>query len=246
MVLVLWVVSMGVVGAQGVSGRWAIGGFMAYNVPMYNFGDRFGSDLDKWGLNLSYVPSSRLTMEVEYHHAKLDHGALETKPFLWGVTNKEYASVDVDPDARYEMKFNSLLLSGLVRLRSGVVMEEGGYSPYVIVGAGFYDHEAVSEHILYPGQNEGDAKAAGAGVDAEGLTLPVVVMPPAVDTRTALAVNVGFGMEVYLTRSVAVDVRGRYHFVISELRPFDQWGFDKAFPLQMIDLAGGIKFYFWE
>ena len=185
-------------------------------------------------------------MEVEYHHIKMGHGALETKPFVWGITNKEYASVDVYPDARYDMKFNSLLLSGLVHFRSGRSMEEGGYSPYVVVGAGFYDHLAVSENILFPGQNESDAKAAGAGVDADGLTMPAVVMPRAEDTRTALAANVGFGMEMFLTRTIAVDVRGRYHFIISELRPFDQWGFDKAFPLQMIDFAAGFKFYFWD
>jgi hypothetical protein len=49
-----------------------------------------------------------------------------------------------------------------------------------------------------------------------------------------------------LTPTIALDVRGRYHFILSELRPYDAWGLDKAFPLQMMDLSAGFKFYFWE
>ena len=244
--VLLAVVAIDPAGAQELRGKWGVGGFVAYNMPMYQFGQRFGDGVNKWGINVSYVPSSRVTMEVEYHHINMSDGALVSEPFLWGITNKEYKSKDVFPDARYDMKFNSLQLSGIVHFRAGRSMEEGSYSPYIVVGAGFYDHTATSEHILYPGQNESDAKAAGAGVDSDGLTMPAVVMPKAVDTRTALAANVGFGMEMFLTRTIAVDVRGRYHFIISELRPFDQWGFDKAFPLQMIDLAAGFKFYFWD
>jgi hypothetical protein len=56
----------------------------------------------------------------------------------------------------------------------------------------------------------------------------------------------GFGLEAFLTPTIALDVRGRYHFILSELRPYDAWGLDKAFPLQMMDLSAGFKFYFWE
>jgi len=232
--------------AQDLRGKWGVGGFVAYNMPMYGFGDRFGSEVNKWGLNFSYVANPRVTMEVEYHHASLDRGVLETKPFMWGVTKKEYASKDVNPDSRYDMKFNSLLLSGMVHFRANRSMEEGSYSPYIVVGAGYYNHDTVAENILWPGQTELDAKGAGAGVDANGDILPAVVMQTQQDTRTAVAANVGVGLEAFLTRTIAIDVRGRYHFILSELRAYETWQLRKVFPMQMVDFAAGFKFYFWD
>jgi len=232
--------------AQTVQGKWGIGAYMAYNMPMGKYGERFDSEANKLGLSLNYVASSRVTMEVEYHYSKASGGALETVPFLWGVTNKEYISAEVFDDARHDIRWSSLLMSALVHFRAGRSMEEGSYSPYIVVGAGFYDHMAVSENILYPGQSETDAVAAGGGLDPSGLQLPAVVLPIREDSRTALAANVGIGMEMFLTRTIAVDVRARYHLVLSELRPFDQWLWQKAFPIQMVDVAGGLKFYFWD
>lgn len=232
--------------AQDLQGKWGMGGFIAYNAPLFTFGDRWDGNADKWGINLSYVSNNRMTMEVEYHRSKFDDGILERAPFTWGVTNKEYTSKEVEPSSSYTMKFNSLLLSGVVHFRRDRQMDEGNFSPYVVVGAGFYDHSAVAENILWPGQNENEAKAAGAGVDAEGLTLPAVVMARQEDTRTALAVTVGFGLEAFLTPTIAIDTRLRYHFMLSELRPYDAWLLNKVFPLQMMDLTAGFKFYFWE
>ena len=102
-------------------------------------------------------------------------------------------------------------------------MDEGSYSPYLVVGAGFYDHLAAAENIVWPGQTEGDAKAAGGGGDADGDQIPAVVMARQEDTRTALAATVGFGLEAFLTPTLALDVRARYHFMVTELRPYDQW-----------------------
>ena len=173
--------------AQDLQGRWGVGGFVAYNIPMYAFGERWDGSTDKWGFNLNYVSSSRLTMEIEYHNAKLDNGVLETQKFTWGPTGKDYASKDLNTDSSYNMKFNSLLLSGVVHFRKDRSMDEGSYSPYLVVGAGFYDHLAAAENIVWPGQTEGDAKAAGGGVDADGDQIPAVVMARQEDTRTALA-----------------------------------------------------------
>lgn len=232
--------------AQDLRGKWGVGGFIAYNTPLYSFGERWDGNADKWGINLSYVSSNRITMELEYHNAKFDDGILETRPFTWGVTNLAYASEDINPDSEYSMKFNSLLLSAVVHFRRDRQMDEGSFSPYIVVGAGFYDHLATAKNILWPGQNEGEALAAGAGVDAAGLTLPAVVMAPQEDTRTALAIAAGVGLEAFLTPTIAIDTRLRYHFMLTELRPYDAWLLNKVFPLQMMDLTAGFKFYFWD
>jgi opacity protein-like surface antigen len=232
--------------SQELLGRWGVGGFVAYNKPLFTFGDRWDGNAQKWGINLSYVTSSRVTMEVEYHNAKLDDGILERQPFVWGATLKEYRSREVNADSRYTMSFNSLLMSAVVHFRRDRSMEEGSFSPYVVVGAGFYDHNAEAENIIWPGQNEADAVAAGGGVDADGLRIPAVVMATQSDTRTALAMTFGFGLEAFLTKTIAIDTRLRYHFLMSELRPYDAFLLNKVFPLQMMDLTAGFKFYFWD
>ena len=232
-----------------VQGKWGVGGFIGYTNPLFTFGDRFGGGVDKWGLNASYVTSSRITLEVEYHHASMDKGVLESGTFSWSpkaLTVKEYASVDLNPASVYENTFNSLLLSAQWHFNADRTMGEGSFSPYIVVGGGFYDHETIADNIVWPGQSPTDAAGAGGGLDAAGDQLPSVVMNTQVDTRTAVAATIGVGLEAFLTPTIAVDMRTRYHFVLSELRPYDAWGLDKAFPLQMIDLAAGFKFYFWE
>jgi hypothetical protein len=232
-----------------IAGKWGLGGFVSYTNPLYSFGKRFNGGVDKWGLNASYVTSSRTTLEAEYHHAEMDNGALETTKFGWSPkanTLKQYASKDINPAGQYTNRFNSVLLSGLWFFNSDRTMGEGSFSPYIVVGGGFYDHKTVAENIIWPGQSPTDAAANGGGLDSSGDQLPSVVMNKQVDTRTAVTAALGLGVEAFLTPTIALDVRARYHFILSELRPYDVWGLDKAFPLQMMDLSAGFKFYFWE
>jgi opacity protein-like surface antigen len=219
-----------------------VGGFLGYNKPMFKLGDRFKSDANKFGFNISYVPSAKATIEVEYHRAKFDHGALETQTFFWGPTKQNYVS----PNANYTMKFNSLLMNGLIFLRKNRSMAAHSFSPYIAVGAGFYDYNALSTNVLYPSQTEAEALRAGGGKDAQGRQIPAVVMSPAQDTQTALSATLGFGLESFVSSSMALDIRARYNFVIGELRPFEDWKLQKVFPLQLIDVSAGLKFYFWQ
>jgi hypothetical protein len=230
------------VAQEEIKGRWGVGGFFGYNKPMFKLGDRFKGDANKFGININYVPSAKANIEVEYHRAKFAHGALESRTFFWGPTKQNYKS----PNASYTMKFNSILMNGLIYLRKGRTMTAHSFSPYIAVGAGFYDYNASSVNVLYPAQTEKEAAAAGGGKDAQGKQMPAVVMTPSQDTQTALSANLGFGMEAFITNSVALDVRARYNFVIGELRPFEDWKLQKVFPLQLFDLSTGLKFYFWQ
>jgi hypothetical protein len=232
-----------------VAGKWGFGGFVSYTNPLFTFGERFNGGADKWGLNASYVSSSRLTLEAEYSHVNMKHGILETKEFTWSPASQvvnQYASIDLNPNSRYSSRINGVLLSGEWFFNADRTMGEGSFSPYIVVGGGFYDHKTVAENIVWPGQSPNDAKSAGGGLDANGYQLPTVVMNTQVDTRTAVTAALGVGLEAFLTPTIALDVRTRYHFILSELRPYDAWGLDKAFPLQMWDLSAGFKFYFWE
>jgi len=232
-----------------ISGKWGVGGFASFNKPLFSFGDRFSSGLNKYGVNMSYVSSSQVTLEAEYHHVSQNDGMLETAPFAWspkGGVKNNYKSIELDPNSSYTNKFNSFVLSALWHFNAGRTMGEGSYSPYIVVGGGFYDHNTVAENIIWPGQAPTDAGALGN--DADGNPKPSVNMGTQTDTRTALAGALGLGIEAFLTPTIAVDLRARYHFVLGELRPYTAsgWTFEKTFPLQMVDLSAGIKFYFWD
>jgi opacity protein-like surface antigen len=233
-----------------VAGKWGLGGFVSYTNPLFKFGERFGSGIDKWGLTASYVSGSRVTLEAEYHHAEMDNGALENTKFQWSpkaLTVKEYVSKDLNPASSYTNRFNSVLISGLWFFNADRTMGEGSFSPYIVVGGGFYDHKTVADNIVWPGQSPSEAGSVDpTNVDAQGDIVPQLTMGRQEDTRTAVTAALGLGLEAFLTPTIALDVRGRYHFILSELRPYDSFGFEKAFPLQMIDLSAGFKFYFWE
>lgn len=233
-----------------VAGKWGLGGFVSYTHPMFTFGQRFGGGIDKWGLTASYVSSSRMTVEAEYHHARMDGGILESGEFTWSpkaLTFHEYRSKDINPNSSYTNRFNSVLLSGLWFFNADRSMDEGSFSPYIIAGGGLYDHKTVAEDIVWPGQSPNDAKEVDeTKVDAQGDILPQKVLERQEDTRTAVTAVFGGGLEAHLTETIALDVRARYHFILGELRPYDAWELPKAFPLQMFDLSAGFKFYFWD
>ena len=233
-----------------VAGKWGLGGFVSYTKPVFTFADRFDGGVNKWGLTGSYVSNSRVTLEAEYHHAQMDGGVLESGEFTWSpkaLTAKQYSSKDINPNSLYTTRFNSVLLSGLWFFNVDRSLTEGSFSPYIVVGGGFYDHKTVAENIVWPGQSPTDASGVDAtNVDTQGDILPQVVMDRQEDTRTAVTAALGLGLEAFLTPTIALDVRGRYHFILGELRPYDAWGLNKAFPLQMYDLSAGFKFYFWD
>ncbi len=253
-----------------VAGKWGLGGFVSYTKPVFTFADRFDGGVNKWGLTGSYVSNSRVTLEAEYHHAQMDGGVLESGEFTWSpkaLTPKKYSSKDINPNSLYTTRFNSVLLSGLWFFNVDRSLTEGSFSPYIVVGGGFYDHKTVAENIVWPGQSSAEAlsvdpktlkpldnpspdgpqfEEVAANVDTQGDILPQVVMDRQEDTRTAVTAALGLGLEAFLTPTIALDVRGRYHFILGELRPYDAWGLNKAFPLQMYDLSAGFKFYFWD
>ena len=108
---------------------------------------------DKWGMTASYVSSSRMTIEAEYHHAQMGGGILESGEFSWSpkaLTSKQYRSKDINPNSSYTNRFNSVLLSGLWFFNADRSMDGGSFSPYIIAGGGLYDHKTVAENIVWP------------------------------------------------------------------------------------------------
>jgi opacity protein-like surface antigen len=216
---------------QAQEGKWGLGGFVNYNVPLKNLRDRYDNSV-KYGSTLSYVSSQAVTVEIEYHYSKFDDGKLAAQSFVYPVDGNTYTS----PNAKSELTFNSLAVNALVFVgedNQSHVFKGKDYRYYLAVGGGFYRYKAVNENFVFPGQTTNPINMS-------------LVMEPQIDERTTLAGNVGVGLEAFVTDNLSLDVRGRYNFVIGELRPMLFYGRDRTRPLQLFDLGVGLKLYFWR
>jgi len=209
--------------ANAQEGSWGVGAFANYNVPTFGFGDWYGNET-KFGLTAAYVATSKVTVEVEFHRGSFSNGALESMPFTW-TDGKEHTS----PNAKSDLTLNSFLINGLVRLsQRGEPFEAGSFAPYVAVGGGFYRYKNDVSGLLWPGQT-------GELVEE---------LEPFTDQRFSLGFNAGVGVEAFVVDNVSVDIRGRYNMMIGTFRPMEDWGLKETFPLQMLDIGAGFKFYF--
>lgn len=217
--------------SQAQEGKWGLGGFINYHIPLKNLKDRYSNDV-KYGATLNYVTSEALTVEIEYHYSKFDDGKLASDPFVYPANGLPYTS----PNAVSELTFNSLAVNALIFLgeeNSSHGFKAKDYRYYIAVGGGFYRYKALNENFVFPGQTSA----------TPDLT---VVMDPQVDKRTTLAGNVGVGLEAFITDNFSLDVRGRYNFIMGELRPMLFYGSDRTRPLQLLELGAGLKLYFWR
>ena len=97
--------------AHAQSGKWGLGGFIDYNMPLKSLRDRYDNSA-KYGATLNYVTSEALTVEVQYYYSKFDDGKLATDPFVYPVDGNAYTS----PNAKSELTLKSLGVNALIFL----------------------------------------------------------------------------------------------------------------------------------
>ncbi len=215
--------------AHEASKKWGVGTFLSYNVPVFKLKDRF-SPTKKYGGSWQYSITSKLYMEVEYHRSAFLNGKLAQKTFRWPVDNKDYRS----PLATSEMKFNSVAMNLLIFHPKEPKFQAKRSAHYIEVGVGFYNYEAANRNFIYPGQTVAPLNTT-------------LVLQPQVDGKTALSVNVGYGVQAFAWDNVAIDLRARYNLVMGDLRPMYDWGVqNKTFPMHLLDVGAGLRFYFWD
>lgn len=215
--------------AQDASRKWGIGTFLSYNVPAFSLKDRF-SAASKYGASWQYMLNPKLYIELEYHRSSFLDGKLAKRPFTWTVDNKRYTS----PAASSEMKFNGVAANLLVFYPKAPTFHANSFAYYIEVGGGFYNYKSENRNFVFPGQTTAPLN-------------PTVVMQPQIDQRTALSLNYGFGVQAFVLNNMAIDLRARHNLSIGDLRPMQAWGVEKkTFPLQMLDIGAGLKFYFWK
>lgn len=211
--------------------KWGMGGFVDYNIPLLSLRDRF-SNAAKYGATLSFVKNQAITVEMEYHHSNFSKGKLATKPFVWPVDKKTYTS----PNARSTMVFNSVVFNALIfpgDENKSRAFRARAYRYYFLVGGGFFNYKGENRDLVHPAQTK------------QPIDLNFVIEPQ-VDQRYTPAVEIGFGLEGFVTDNLSVDVRGRYNLVVGELRPMLFYDLETTWPIQLFDLGVGLKIYFWK
>ena len=223
-VCVIGAILIAVSGAQAFeSGQSGIGFFGSAHVPMFNFG-KWYSISPKLGVSYNYVVTPKIIAEIEYHYSKMGGGDLEERKFRWSVDKNEHLSPQVDQ----KMSFNSVAASGIVHFRE---LASSGSTPYLTGGMGFSWFRNKVSGLIFPGQT-------GTSLDTS------LLLPAYEDDWPALTLTLGGGVSIVTSERFLIDIRGRYNIMLGELRPLEDWGLLKTFPLQAFDLVVGFK-YFW-
>ncbi len=217
--------------AHSHENKWGLGGFVNYQVPLFNLRDRY-DQTGKYGFNLNYVASNLVTVEVEYYYSKFDNGKLATTPFTYPIDGRDYTS----PDASSTMTFNSLSVNALVFVGEENRMhgfQARDYRYYLALGGGFFRYNDENRDLVWPAQTNEPIDLAEK-------------MDPQIDKRTTIALTAGAGIEAFVVDNISLDVRGRLNFVVGELRPRLFYNLERARPLMSFDIGAGLKVYFWR
>ena len=236
--VVLLIPPLDAYGQQDIVGRVGIGMSGTFNFPVGGLEKRFRTT-QTWGMLLSYVRSSRATMELEYHRNRFDPGKLEESTFYWPPgapdTWKQYRS----PLANNYMIVDAYTVNGLYHFvdRASAMPEGLKYpvvaSPYFTFGGGFYRYVHEVSGLIFSGQPD-----LGSGLD------DTLLYDPPDDTDVGWGFHLGGGVEVLASDKGAVDLRVPYHTIIGELRQMDAYGVQRAYPLFYFDVGVVMKFYF--
>jgi hypothetical protein len=199
-----------------LTGAWGGGVFGDLVVPALGFRKSY-TDTYKVGASIHYGMSPRKIAEVEYHYSKWNKGEIENKTFL--RAGQQVSS----PNAKATLRIQGLLANFLIGLKREGFGGKGG-KPYAMFGTGFYEYVPFVGGLRYP-------------------LNPAIELVSTREKKRALAIVTGVGAMIGLGPKAGLDLRARYNLVLGELRPYFQWGIDKAYPFHLIDLGAGIKFF---
>lgn len=201
--------------------RWGFGILTRYNVPLYNFFDRYDGGA-KLGLKLSYVKNS-ITYELSYFSSKYSQGKIEDAEFQWVYDGNYYPS----PDASSEISFSGVIanLEKPFRFRLGIL------TPVWSIGSGFIYYKHEIKNMVFPGQS-----------------IPPLdfnfTYSPDLEERTSFSVNFGGGVLYEISPRLRLALNCKYHIIFGYLRPMESWLMEKVSPLQLFDVGLDLTFYF--
>ncbi len=204
-----------------VEGKYGLGISAGYFLPIGKLYERFNGG-PKIALKGSYLTDD-INYEAEFYYSNFSSGKIEDLSFKWPYDSEYYAS----PDASSQMEF----LGVLVNFKFPTGLDWSGLSLYYSVGAGFTYYEYQIKDMVYPGQ-----LTTAINMD--------FTYSPDVEKHTALHVNVGAGLQYFVTPAIYLGLNCRYNVIASSLRPMEAWLLEKVSPLQLLDINFEFLYYF--
>jgi len=204
-------------------GKWGLGLTSKYDLPLYNFYDRFDGG-PKLGLKFSYVKNTT-TYEITYFTSQFSKGKIEKSKFQWVYDGNYYSS----PNASSEIAFTGLIAS----LRRPFHFKFGPLVPFWSVGAGFVYYKHEIQDLIFPGQSIPPLD--------ESFTYS-----PDAEEQTSFGVNFGGGFGYNVSSQLKLSLNFQYNILFGYLRPMEAWLLEKVSPLQLLDLGIDLTYYFGE
>jgi len=201
--------------------RWGLGITSQYDVPLYNFYDRFDGG-PNIGLKFSYI-KNMITYEITYFTSKFPEGKIEKRKFQWILDGQYYAS----PEASSEISLSGLIAT----LKKPFHFAFGPIHPFWSIGSGFIYYKHQIRDLIFPGQSI--------------LPLdPSFTYSPDVENRTSFSINFGGGLQYSLGSQLDVALNFRYNIIFGYLRPMEAWLLEKVSPMQLLGVGIDLTYYF--
>lgn len=205
---------------RGDKSTWGLGISPQYEVPIFNFQDRFKGGPNA-GLKFSYTKNG-LDYEVLIFSTKFSHGKIEDRTFQWNLDGQYYTS----PEALSEFESRGLL--GI--LKKPLSRSFGPLTPYWSIGAGFIYYQHSIQNLIFPGQSI--------------LPLdPSFTYSPEPENQTAFSLNYGGGLRYAISTALIVDLNLRHTITFGYLRPMEAWLLEKVSPMQSLGIGIEMTYY---
>ncbi len=201
--------------------KWGVGVFTGYNVPIFNFSDRFDGG-PKFGLKLSFVKNNT-SYEVAYFTCKYPSGKIEQAKFQWNYDGSYYSS----PDASSEMVFHGITFG----IEEPLMFSLGPLVPFWSIGAGFIYYKHEIKNMVFPGQS----------IPPMDLSF---TYSPDVEERTSFTINLGGGLQYEVNSHIKLALFLKYHIIFGYLRPMEAWSIEEVSPIQTLDVGFDLIYYF--
>ena len=201
--------------------KWGVGVFAGYNLPLFNFNDRFDGG-PKFGLKLSFVKNNT-TYDVAFFTSKYSSGKIEQAKFQWNYDGDYYSS----PDASSEMVFHGLTV-GIEKLFKFSI---GPLAPFWSTGAGFIYYKHEIKNMVFPGQS----------IPPMDLSF---TYSPDVEERTSFTIYLGGGLQYEVNSHIKLGLFLKYNIIFGYLRPMEAWSIEEVSPIQTLDVGLDLTYYF--
>lgn len=247
--LLFSLIALFLVGQIQAQNKWGVSLTGGYDIPIAGLSDWY-SGTGRYGGKIIFVSSKSHEIEIEYNYSKFTDGSIADRKFSYKSMIK-YPDDEgnlVYRDSLYSSNGSSYMTLHSITVNTVKYFDRMNFlnARFLFTGGvGFYIHNHRVDSLLYSGRPIIKDKE--------------IYMDPYSDKRVALGFNIGGGIDFKITERTSIELRAKYNFFISELRPLEAYryegegfesegkdigGLENVFPIQYIDVSASFKFYF--